>query len=184
MCVLCFLVVFMLLCHFLWTNLCMCAMFQCIVEVSACAYLHSHITLWSTLFCLTILQFRSWRWSLWCAKCAHSSCCKLEKHRYCSATTTWYLAEHWHQIQWWPSCMSFIHVDRMADEKLQCREVWWTNLADVGGGCRPPCRWSKHGTGKGNSQKAHGYWYAILFIVPSMPAITSVISSVPVYSYQ
>ena len=74
---------------------------------------------------------REW-WPPWCTRWAHSSCCKMEKHRYCSATEPWYLGEYSGWEEWWPCCLPGVNGDRLAGEELQLGEVWWANLADVG----------------------------------------------------
>ena len=114
-------------------------------------------------------HFRLWS-SLWCAKWAQWSCCKLEEHWYCSAVESWLLAKHWDTIQQWPSCMPYMDTDGVADEELQCGEVWWTNLAAVGGSTGPLSRWSKCGTCKENCQETQGWRYTnfVHFLVQGM----------------
>ena len=116
------------------------------------------------MFCLSI-TFRLWWTSLWCTKWACWCCFKLEEYRHCFAAETWLLTEHWHQIQQWSSCMLDMDGDGVAYEKLWCTEVWWANLATVGEGCRPPCRWSKHGTCKENSQETQGWRYVLCVVL-------------------
>ena len=69
------------------------------------------------------------------------------------------LTAPWQMMQWRPSCMFVMDGDGVADEKLWHWEVWWTNLAAIGGGSGPPCRWSKHDACKENSQEAQGWRY-------------------------
>ena len=113
----------------------------------------------SVINCLCFtFHLRLWS-SLWCSKWAKWSSCKVEEHWYCSASETWLLADCWDTVQQWPLCMPVMGADGVADEEVQCGEVWWANLAAIGGGGGPLHRWSKHGACKENSQETQGWRY-------------------------
>ena len=105
-----------------------------------------------------LIHFRYW-WSLWCARRAEPNLYKMVQYWNCSATEIWYPGCHSSRQYWWSSFLPDFNGERVAKEKLWCKEVWWADMALVGKGSEQPCRWGKHGTCKRHGQKTQGWKY-------------------------
>ena len=90
---------------------------------------------------------------------AHASCHMVEEYWYCSGTETQTLGGDSGWEQWWPSCMPLLGGDGVAEERLQCEEVWWTNLAESGREYGVPWWWSKPSSCKEHNWEAQGRRY-------------------------